>query len=146
MVGVRATREGILVLHHASTLGRRRLSKLTHEQASERARDRGLELATLAEAVDAADPVPVNAELATADHAAPVVDELRRHEHPDRSLATAFRPDPLERVHDRVPRIDTGLLLSPARALRLLYRRKRAEILQRRVEALPVDALIPGAS
>jgi hypothetical protein len=123
MVGVRATREGILVLHHASTLGRRRLSKLAHEQASERARDRGLELATLAEAVDAADPVPVNAE-----------------------LATAFRPDPLERVHDRVPRIDTGLLLSPARALRLLYRRKRAEILQRRVEVLPVDALIPGAS
>lgn len=145
-VDVRATRDGVLVLHHDASLGRKRVRKLTFDEARARARNAGFELATLEQALDAVGEVPLDVELKTTEHTGRVVDRLAAHEAPERLLVTAFRTDPLATVHEAAPELDTGLLLSPVRAMRLLYRRKRAQILQQRVEALPVDALIPHKS
>lgn len=145
-VDVRATRDGTLVLHHDPTIQRKRLSKLTLDEARDRAREAGFELATLDEALDAVGDVPIDVELKTTRHTGRVVDRLASHARPDQVLVTAFRPDPLAEVHKEAPDLNTGLLLSPVRAMQLLYRRKRARILQQRVEELPVDALIPHKS
>ncbi len=145
-VDVRATRDGALVLHHDAHLGRRRVRKLTLDQARARARSAGFELATLDEALDVVGDVPIDVELKTTRHTDRVVDRLTAQADPEHVLVTAFRPDPLAEIHETAPALHTGLLLSPLRALRLLYRRKRAQILQKRVEALPVDALIPHKS
>lgn len=145
-VDVRATRDGALVLRHDARLGRRPVRKLTLDEARARAAKAGFELATLDEALAVADGASIDVELKTTRHTDRVVDLLTAHADPEQVLVTAFREAPLAEVHEAAPTLSTGLLLSPLRAMRLLYRRKRARILEQRVEALPVDALIPHKS
>lgn len=146
-VDVRATADGHLALHHDRKLSGHRLTRLTLDEARSLARtEAGFELATLPQALEALDGAPIDVELKTKDHALQAVETIREHRPAEGTMVSSFSPRPLKTVAETAPEIRTGLLLSPARALRLLYRRHRARILQRRADAVEVDVLIPHKS
>lgn len=140
-VDVRATADGELVLHHDKKLAGQRVEKLDLDRARKLARQEGFELATLRQALERFEDVPLDVELKQTGLSESAVELLTEHRSPDTFLVSSFWRSLLSSIGDQ-ERVRTGWLLSPLRALRLLYRRRRARHLDRWTAEALVDALV----
>lgn len=140
-VDVRATADDELVLHHDKKLAGKRVDQLELDRARKLARQEGFELATLRQVLERFDEVPLDVELKKGGISRDAADLLRDHRPPDSFIISSFWRSLLSSIGDQ-ERVRTGWLLSPFRALRLLYRRRRARHLDRWTTEALVDALV----
>lgn len=145
-VDVRATRDGTLVLHHDRRLDGSRLDRIGLDEARRIARAKGFELATLRAVLERFPDVPLDVELKETGLAEDALSLLLDHRSPGTFLITSFRRGPLSWIGSASVDVATGWLLSPARAIRLLYRRRRARRLTRGADEAGVDALVAHQS
>lgn len=145
-IDVRATADGEPVLLHDATLDGARVDELSFPEAEEHARREGAELATLEAALAQLDGHPLDVEIKDPAATEAILETLTEHRGTEAVLVTSFHIDALETAARVTPRLPRGLLLSPARALRLLYRRHRARRLDALATRAEADALIPHRS